>query len=84
MVVCLVISLFPTNYVGLLLKSKRSKTTQTKEHSKQSNTNKIKSIYQQRHERGNITNILIQSVESSSVCERVCMCVTNTKIMEKD
>ena len=41
-------------------------------------------IYQQIHEKGNITNILIQSVEYSSVCVCVCICVTNTNIMEKD
>ena len=45
-------------YVGSLLKSKRSKTTRTKEYSKQSSTSKIKFIYQQIHEKGNITNIL--------------------------
>ena len=33
--------------------------TWTKEHSKQSSTDKIKFIYQQIHEKGNITNILI-------------------------
>ena len=41
---------------------KRCKTTWTKEHSKQSGTNKIKFIYQQIHEKEtllNITNILI-------------------------
>ena len=55
----------PTIFVGSLLKSKlskRYKTTWTKEHSKQSNTNKIKFIYQQIHKKDtlqNISNILI-------------------------
>ena len=47
----LVNSLVPTIYVGSLLKSKRSKTTRTKEHLKQSYTNKIKFIYQEIHKR---------------------------------
>ena len=58
-VVCLVDSLFSTIILVSVLKSKRSKTTQTKEHSKQSNINKIKFIYLQIHEKRNITNILI-------------------------
>ena len=53
---CLVPSPF---IVGSLLKSKQNKMTRTKEHSKRSNTNKIKFIYQQIHKKGSITNILI-------------------------
>ena len=43
-------------------------------------TNKVKFIYQQIHEKGNLTNILILSVEIFlSVC--VCVCVTNTGLL---
>ena len=51
-----------TIYVGLYLKRQLKYTmwkTQIKEHSKQSSTNKIKFIYQEIHEKGNFTNILI-------------------------
>ena len=52
----------PINYVGFIIEKAievHDVKTRTKEHSKQSNTNKIKFIYQQIHEKGNITNILI-------------------------
>ena len=43
---------------------------------------KIKFIYQEIHEKWNITNI-ISSAEYSSVCVRVYVYVTNTNIIKK-
>ena len=52
----------PPIYCWFIIEGKWSaqcKTTWTKEHLKQSGTNKIKFIYQEIHEKRNITNILI-------------------------
>ena len=64
---------------------KRCKTTRTKEHSKQSNTNKIKFIYLQIH-KGNITKHYEYSNIICWIFLYVCayVYVTNTDIMEKD
>ena len=54
--------------------------TRTKEHSKQSNTDKNKFIYQQVHKKEilqNITNILMLLVKYSSVYVCVCVCACN-------
>ena len=53
-----------------------------KEHSNQSSKNKIKLIYQEIHEKRNITNILTLSVEYSSVCACIYVC-TNMDIKKK-
>ena len=70
----------PTIYIGSLLKNKQRKTMRTKEHSKQSSTNKIKFIYQQIHKKEtlqNITNILIL------LNIPLYVYITNMNIMEK-
>ena len=56
---CLVPSPSILVYIWKGKRSKQCETTRTKEHSKQSSTNKIKFIFQEIHEKENITNIFI-------------------------
>ena len=76
MVVCLVFSLFPYNLCCFIFEKANEvicETTRTKEHEKKSGINKIKFIYQEIHEKGNI-QIFSYSLLNIPLCVSVCVC----------